>query len=55
MVPMEYRDPKKIKKLLIDIEKRVETNPSRTLEEAIRLVIQGLSKKHEATDGLPSW
>ena len=50
MVPTEYRDPKKIKKLLIDIEKRVETNPSRSLEEAIRLVIQGLSMKHEALD-----
>ena len=36
MVPMECRDPKK---LLIDIEKRVETNPSRSLEEAIQLVV----------------
>jgi hypothetical protein len=36
---MECRDPKKIKKLLIDIEKRVETNPSRSLEEAIQLVV----------------
>ena len=50
MVPMECRDPKRIKKLLIDIEKRVETNPSRPLAEVIHLVIQGLSKKHEATD-----
>ena len=50
MVPMEYRDPKRIKALLIDIEKRVETNPSRPLEEAIQLVIQGLSVKHEALD-----
>ena len=50
MVPMECRDPKRIKSILIDIEKRVETNPSRSLEEAIQLVIQGLSKKHEATD-----
>ena len=55
MVPMECRDPKRIKKLLIDIKKRVEINPSRSLEEVIQLVIQGLSKKHEATDGLPSW
>ena len=53
MVPMECRDPKRIKRikrLLIDIEKRVEINPSRPLEEAIQLMIQGLSKKHEATD-----
>ena len=50
MVPMEYRDPKRIKRLLIDIEKRVETNPSRSLEEAIQLMIQGLSVKHEALD-----
>ena len=55
MVPMECRDPKRIKVSLIDIEKRVEMNPSRSLEEAIQLVIQGLSTKHEATDGLPSW
>ena len=47
---MECRDPKKIKKLLIDIEKRVETNPSRPLDEVIQLAIQGLSTKHEATD-----
>ena len=39
----------------LDIEKRVEMNPSRSLEEVIQLVIQGLSKKHEATDVLPSW
>ncbi len=55
MVSMEYRDPKRIKALLIDIEKRVEMNPSRSLEEAIQLAIQGLSTKYEATDGLPSW
>ena len=55
MVPTEYRDPKRIKTLLIDIEKRVETNSSRSLEEVIQLMIQGLSTKHEATDGLPSW
>ena len=55
MVPMECRDPKRIKKLLIDIEKRVETNPSRPLEEVIQLVIQGLSTKHEATDAKASW
>ena len=55
MVPMEYRDPKRIKKLLIDIEKRVEINPSRPLDEVIQLMIQGLSKKHEATDALASW
>ena len=55
MVPMGCRDPKRIKKLLIDIKKRAEINPSRSLEEAIRLMIQGLSKKHEATDALASW
>ena len=47
---MGCRDPKRIKKLLIDIEKRVETNPSRPLDEVIQLVIQGLSTKHEALD-----
>ena len=50
MVPTECGDPKRIKKLLIDIKKRVETNPSRSLEEVIQLTIQGLSKKHEALD-----
>ena len=50
MVPMECRDPKRIKETLIDIEKRAEINPSRSLEEVIQLVIQGLSMKHEATD-----
>ena len=55
MVPMECRDPKRIKVSLIDIKKRVEINPSRSLEEAIQLVIQGLSTKHEATDALASW
>ena len=55
MVPMECRDPKRIKETLIDIKKRVEINPSRSLEEAIQLVIQGLSMKHEATDALASW
>ena len=51
MVPMECRDPKRIKVSLIDIKK----NPSRSLEEVIQLVIQGLSMKHEATDALASW
>jgi hypothetical protein len=55
MVPTEYRDPKMIKKLLIDIEKRAEINLSRSLEEAIQLAIQGLSMKHEATDAKTSW
>ena len=50
MVPMECRDPKRIKKLLIDIEKRAEINLSRSLEEVIQLVTQGLSTKHEALD-----
>ena len=54
MVPMECRDPKRIKETLIDIKKRAEITPSRPLE-AIRLVIQGLSTKHEATDALASW
>ena len=55
MGPMECRDPKRIKVSLIDIKKRVEINPSRSLEEVIQLVIQGLSTKHEATDALASW
>ena len=55
MVPMECRDLKRIKETLIDIKKRVEINPSRSLEEVIHLVIQGLSMKHEATDALASW
>ena len=55
MVPMECRNPKRIKELLIDIEKRVEINPSRSLEEVIQLAIQGLSAKHEATDVNASW
>ena len=50
MVPMECRDPKRIKSILIDIEKRVDINPSRPLDEVIQLVIQGLSMKHEALD-----
>ena len=54
MVPTEYRDPKRIKSLLINIEKRVEMNPSGSLEEAIQLAIQGLSTKHEATDASAS-
>ena len=52
---MECRDPKRIKSILIDIEKRVEINPSRPLDEVIQLVVQGLSTKHEATDALASW
>ena len=55
MVPMECRDPKRIKEILVDIEKRVEINPSRSLEEAIQLAVQGLSVKHEAADALASW
>ena len=55
MAPVECGDPKRIKKLLIDIEKRAEMNPSRSLEEVTQLVIQGLSMKHEAIDGIPSW
>ena len=55
MVPMECRDPKRIKKLLIDIKKRVENNSFRSLEEVIQLVVQELSMKYEATDALASW
>jgi len=55
MVPMGCRDPKRIKVSLIDIEKRAEINPSRSLEEVIQLVVQGLSMKHEATDAKASW
>ncbi len=51
MVPMECREPKNFKVLLIDIKKYVEINPSRSLEEVIQLTIQGLSTKHDATDG----
>ena len=36
---MECRDPKRIKELLIDIEKRVEISSSESLEEAIQLVV----------------
>ena len=52
---MECRDPKMIKSILIDIEKRVEMNTYRSLEEAIQPTIQGLSMKHEATNALASW
>lgn len=55
MVPMECRNPKRIKELLIDIEKRVELNTSRPLEELIQLAIQELSMKHEATNAKTSW
>ena len=51
---MECRDPKRIKEILIDIEKRVEINPSRSLEEVIQLVVQELSMKHEAESLLDS-
>lgn len=54
MVPMECRDPKKIKETLIDTEKRVKMNPSRSLDEVIHLVIQELSMKHEAIN-LSQW
>ena len=47
MVPMECRDPKRIKALLIDIEKRAETNPSRL---DLNDLVRGLSAKHEALD-----
>lgn len=51
MVPTEYRNPEKIKALLIDIEKRVEMNPSKLSDISFLISdsIQGLSVKHEAT------
>ena len=55
MVPMECRNPKRIKRFLIDIKKRAEMNSAGSLEEVIQLVIQELSMKHEATDALASW
>lgn len=55
MVPTEYRDLKRIKLLLIDIEKRVENNSSESIEESVFNCIQELSEKHEATDALASW
>ena len=55
MVPMECRNPKRIKNLLIDIKKRAEMNSAGSLVEVIQLVIQELSMKHEATGALASW
>ena len=55
MVPTEYRDPKKIRELLINIEKRVEMNPSTNIQDVVSKYLQGLSMKHEATDALASW
>ena len=59
MVPMECRDPKRLRsfviELLSDIEKRVEISSSESLEEVIQLMVQELSMKHEATDALVSW
>ena len=52
---MEYRDPKKIRELLINIEKRVESNTSSSLQEIILQEIQVLIKKHEATVALATW
>ena len=50
MVPMEYRDPKRIRQMLIDIEKRVEMNPSTNVREIVLECLQGLSEKHEAIE-----
>lgn len=47
MVPAEYRDPKKIRELLINIEKRVETTPSTPVHEIVLEQVQRLSLKHE--------
>ena len=51
MVPTEYRDPEKIRKILVDIEKRVEMNPAELsdIRKLIFVSIQGLSIKHEVT------
>ena len=54
MVPMEYRDPKRIRQLLIDIEKRVEMNPPTNIQDIVLEYLQGLSVKHEATVALAS-
>ena len=54
MVPTEYRNPKRLKKfildLLDDIKKRVEMNSSEPIDDIIISCVQELSKKHEATD-----
>ena len=55
MVPTEYRDPKRIRKLLVDIEKRVENNSSESIDEVVLSCVQELSEKHEATDASASW
>ena len=54
MVPMEHRNPKKIRELLINIEKRVEMNSSESIENIVLSCIQELSEKHEATT-FKSW
>ena len=58
MVPMECRDPKRLKRfileLLSDIEKRVENNSSESIEESVFYCIQELSEKHEAESLLDS-
>ena len=55
MVPAEYRDPKRIRQLLIDIEKRVEMSPSTNIQDIVLKYLQELSVKHEATEDLVSW
>lgn len=52
MVPTEYRDPERIKEILIDIEKRVEMHPAVLIDirKLISDSIQGLSVKHEAAN-----
>lgn len=58
LVPTEYRNPKRLKKfileLLDDIKKRVEINSSESIDDIIISCIQELSGKHEATS-LNSW
>lgn len=58
LVPMEYRNPKRLKKFILellgDIKKRVEINSSESIDDIIVSCIQELSGKHEATS-LNSW
>ena len=55
MVPTEYRDPKKIRELLINIKKRVEINSSTNSQGIILECLQELSTKHEAIEALALW
>lgn len=52
LVPTEYRNPKRLKKFILellgDIKKRVEINFSESIDDILSC-IQELSGKHEAT------